>query len=335
MSHPENSHSDRLMELLRDHLERQERSLEVTGLAVRILAAVQRNTREGSNLHAAFKRPRIWLVWTLGVGSLVLSACLLIWLVFMPSAEVQAEQAIRQAEEVFQLPLERHYLVEVRPENESGGEQTIPMRTMQMWATGDKFRTEVTRGSFRWVWGRDADGTVWVTWHSQRGLRIAPDEQGPALRWACELFSLRPEALLSHILAHCRLREDDSARRLHRRIIYAEPKPWSRQIWLRRAVVELDAETKSVLKLTLTRINKSDGSTAVVTFTLVDVRPVEHRRYELEGNLVEPFQIYDRHYEPDRRSKILSRLVGPNVDAWLLPEKARPQMDSALDGIAR
>ena len=94
-------------------------------------------------------------------------------------------------------------------------------------------------------------------------------------------------------------------------------------MWLRKAIVELDAESKAVLKLTLTCIHKNDGSTSVVTFTLMEVRPVEHSRYELEGNLTEPFQIYDRHCEPDRRRKILSRLVGPNVDAWLLPPESK------------
>jgi hypothetical protein len=88
---------------------------------------------------------------------------------------------------------------------------------------------------------------------------------------------------------------------------------------LRSAILELDAETKAVRKLTLKRANKADGGATIVTFTLIDTRPVDHARYGLEGNLVKPFQIYDRDFQPDRRREILARWVGPHVDAWLKP----------------
>ena len=327
MNRESKPHSDPLLELLREHLERQEGSLEIEPLATRIIRLSRsQEVRPLRRLSVQGRvKPRsVWVVWALGMVSLLVSVSVLGWLVFNPSNQVQAEQAIRQAEELFQLPLERSYLVEVRPENGNAVEEhPLPIRKMRLWAAGDKFRVEVTGGNFRWAWGRQSDGTVWIAWYPHRGLRIAPDEQGPALRWACELFSLRPEALLSHILAHCRLREDFDARKSHRRIIYAEPRPWSRQTWLRRAIVELDPESKAVLKLTLTRVHKHSAATSMVTFTLIEVRPVEHLRYELEGNLTDPFQILDRHFQPDRRRRILSRLVGPNVDAWFLSKQSK------------
>ena len=88
---------------------------------------------------------------------------------------------------------------------------------------------------------------------------------------------------------------------------------------MRSATLELDDQTKVIRQLTLRRANQTDGGSTTVTFILIDTRPVEHTRYRLEGNLVEPFQIYDRDFQPERRREILARWVGPHIDAWLKP----------------
>jgi hypothetical protein len=315
MSHPERPIDDPLLRVLRAHLERQEQTLDVEPLAARLLG------RQASDPRLEPARPlkRPWAKWSLGLGTVGIAAALLLVVFLMPSAEVRAEQAIRQAEEALRLPVERCYLVEVRPDGDGVGEDVLPTRTMRVWAAEDKFRVEMTRGTFRWSWGRDGDGVVWLTSNHQRGLRIAPDEQGPGLLWMAELYGLRPETLLSQILAHCRLREDARPGSNYPRVIHAEPRATARQVWLRSATLELDAETKAVRKLTLKRANKADGDTTTVTFTLIDTRPVEHARYGLEGNLVEPFHIYDRDVQPERRREILARWVGPHLDAWLKP----------------
>jgi hypothetical protein len=315
MSHPERPIDDPLLRVLRAHLERQEQTLDVEPLAARLLG------RQASDPRLEPARPlkRPWAKWSLGLGTVGIAAALLLVVFLMPSAEVRAEQAIRQAEEALRLPVERCYLVEVRPDDDGLGEEVLPTRTMRVWAAEDKFRVEMTRGNFRWSWGRDTDGVVWLTSNPRRGLRIAPEEQGPGLLWMAELYGLRPETLLSQILAHCRLREDARPGSNYPRVIHAEPRATARQVWLRSATLELDAETKAVRKLTLKRANKADGGTTTVTFTLIDTRPVEHARYGLEGNLVDPFQIYDRDFQPERRREILARWVGPHVDAWLKP----------------
>jgi len=321
MSHPERPTDDPLLRVLRDHLDRQEQAVDVGPLAARILSTLPErpNPEPAPHAHPSSRPRRTWPAWTVGIGSLTLAASVLLLLVFAPSAEVRAEQAIREAEAALRLPVERCYLVEVRPDGDGTAADVLPTRTMRVWAAEDKFRVEMSRGNFRWSWGRDADGVVWLTSSPQRGLRIAPDEQGPGLLWMAELYGLRPETLLSQILAHCRLREDPRPGSNYPRVIHAEPRATARQVWLRSATLELDAETKAVRKLTLKRTNKADGGTTTVTFTLIDTRPVEHARYGLDGNLVEPFQIYDRDVQPECRREILARWVGPHLDAWLKP----------------
>lgn len=322
MTTPERTADDPLMRVLRQHLEQKEASLNVDTLHSRILANCctgKRPEDAGKSSGAPTGSKRRWPAWNVGIGSVAIAASMLLAILLMPSAELRAEQAIRQAEEALRLPVERCYLVEVRPDGDGVGEEVLPTRTMRVWAAEDKFRVEMTRGNFRWSWGRDTDGVVWLTSTPQRGLRIAPDEQGPGLLWMAELYGLRPETLLSQILAHCRLREDARPGSNYPRVIHAEPRATARQVWLRSATLELDAETKAVRKLTLKRANKADGGTTTVTFTLINTRPVDHARYGLEGNLVEPFQIYDRDSQPERRREILARWVGPHLDAWLKP----------------
>jgi hypothetical protein len=322
MTTPESTADDPLMRVLQQHLEQQESSLNVDTLHSRILAdscTGKRHEDDGKSSGATAGAKRLWPAWTVGASSVVIAASLLLGFVLMPSAELRAEQAVREAEAALRLPVERCYLVEVRPGDGDAPEEALPTRTMRVWAAADKFRVEMTRGNFRWAWGRDADGTVWLTSNPQRGVGIAPDEQGPALVWSCELFGLRPESLLSHIAAHFRVKEDSRPGSNYPRVIRAEPRPTARQTRLQSAVLELDPETKAIRCLTLNRQNRDGVGTSTVKFTLIDTRPVEDARYRLEGNLSEPFQVFDREFEPDRRREILSRWVGPNVDTWLRP----------------
>jgi hypothetical protein len=319
MSHPERPNDDPLLRLLRAHLERQEQSLDVEPLATRICKSrPERFDPETTPQAQPSQRFRkTWPAWTIGIGSLALAASVLMLLVFTPSAELRAEQAIRQAEEALRLPVERCYLVEVRADGDGLGEEVLPTRTMRVWAAEDKFRVEMTRGNFHWIWGRDPDGTTWLVSNPQRGLRIFPEEQGPALQYACDLFGLRLESLLRTLQEHCHFHEEPRLSRSDPRIVHVTPRPSARQIWLRSAVLELDPETKVIRKLTLKRFNKMNDGTTISTFTLIDTRPIDHARYRLEGNLAEPFLIYDRDFEPNRRREILTRWVGPNVNAWI------------------
>ena len=317
MNQPDLPIDDPLLRVLRAHLHRQEQTLEVQPLAARILGQLDTDTVNQTGPVRRWKRS--WLKWGFGLGTVGIAAAVLLVVCLLPSAELRAQQAIRQAEEALRLPVERCYLVEVGSEGDGGIQPPLPTRTMRLWAAGDRFRVEMTRGRFRWSWGRDADGAVWLTATPQRGLRIAPDEQGPGLLWMAELYAMRPETLLSQLLACCRLREDARPGSNYPRVIHAQPRAGVRQVWLRSAILELDAETKAVRKLTLKRTNQTDSSTTTVTFTLIDTRPVEHTRYELEGNLVEPFLIYDRDFQPQHRREMLSRWVGPQIDAWLKP----------------
>lgn len=259
----------------------------------------------------------------LGLGMAGIAATILAAFLLAPSAEARVESVVRKAAEHLRLPMERCYLAEVRQENDGVAEESLPNRTMKVVAADNEFRVEVTRGNFRWSWGRETDGTLWLTLGPHRGLRISKEEQGPGVMWMAELFSLSPKKLINQILAHCRLREDPRPGSSFPLVIHAEPRPGYRQTWLISADVELDPETKAVRKLTMRRTSKGGDGIVVVTFTLIESRLVDHAKFRLEGNLSEPFQIFDKDHHPDRRREMLTRRIGPQAEHWLKSSPAK------------
>lgn len=314
MSTPDRPPDDPLLRVLRDHIERQERAPDAAALVARVLAEARPAAEPG----AAPPRWRARVARAAGLGGLAVAAAGLLLFVFAPSAEVRAEQAVRDAEAALKLPVERCYLVEVQRDG-APADDPLPPRTMRVWTTGDRFRVEVTRGPLRFVWGRDADGAVWFVTSPQRGARIAPDEQGPGLQFACEIYGLRAETLLAEVRAHCRLKEDPRASATDPRVVRAEPRIGARLLGFRTAVLELDPETRAIRKLTTTRALA--GTAVTTTFTLVETRPADDARYRLEGHLIEPYQVFDREFDPGRRRELLARWLGAQTDRWLTGPK--------------
>lgn len=306
------STEDPLLRALREHIEKQEREQPVAPVAARVLAEVP-----NAEPARPSTSPRKWRALGVGTGALAVAAAVLLF-VFLPAPEARAEQAVRDAEAALKLPVERCYLVEVQRDG-AGPDEAIPPRTVRVWTAGDRFRVEVSRGPLRFVWGRDTDGAVWFVGNPQRGIRLAPDEQGPGLQQACDLYGLQTETVLREMRAHCRLKEDPRASSTDPRVIRAEPKLGARLLGFRSAVAELDPETSAIRKLALTRA--ALGGTATTTFTLIDTRPMDDVRYKLEGHLIEPYQVFDRDTDPGRRRDILARWLGAQTDRWLTGPK--------------
>lgn len=311
---PDRPADDPLLRVLREHIEKQEREQPVAPLVARVLAEVPAAPK--SEPARPSPSPRMWRAFGVGTGALAVAAVLLF--VFAPAPEARAERAVRDAEAALKLPVERCYLVEVQREG-AGPDEPIAPRTVRVWTAGDRFRVEVSRGPLRFVWGRDADGSAWFVANPARGIRLAPDEQGPGLQQACDLYGLHTETVLAEMRAHCKLKEDPRATSTDPRVVRAEPRLGARLLGFRSAVAELDPETSAIRKLALTRT--ALAGTATTTFTLIDTRPMDDVRYKLEGHLVEPYQVFDRDTDPGRRRELLARWLGAQTDRWLTGPK--------------
>lgn len=227
---------------------------------------------------------------------------------------------LREAQEAHRMPLDRCYLVEVQREADS--DEANPMaantRTTRLWTRGDRFWIESTSPLARWAWGRDEAGNVWLAPGPHRAIRIAPNETPRWLALFCDFCTMQPEKLLDEMLRDFDLtREADPTAdgpAVHR--VRAEAKAWQLRP-LRHAELELDAESKVIRRAVLLR--QWNGVTATTTYTLVETRDQDDARYQLEGHLTAPYEVYTAENQPQRRREVLTFLFGPRAADWLKP----------------
>jgi hypothetical protein len=251
-------------------------------------------------------------VWAAAAAAVVMLAAFLVerW---DATALADATAVVRAAMVTHAEPIERIYVVTVeRSEAVSPGLDSP--REVRVTTQGDRFLVEMNRGERGWVWGRDADGAIWLTAGPRRALVIAQDELGAPLQYISDLYSLNLESLLQNVLKHCTLTHDGTLDAAHT-ITATARRRWHGG-WLRTATIEVDRETKAVRRLVIDREIPQHG-TSTVTFTLVDSRTPDEAKYRPEGHLTEPFRLLTRNSQPDNRRELLVNWFGPYAERWI------------------
>jgi hypothetical protein len=253
---------------------------------------------------------------SLAIGGIAVAAVILFVILLAPSTEVRADQMLREAEQSLLLPVERGYSVEVRRATDDP-DDTLSKRRMRVWTHEDRFRVEVDQDNDRWSWGRDPDGSVWVVATPQRGLKINPDEIGPALQRLCDRYGLQPKSLLHDMLTGADLNQRSGDPNRKTVIVRGQFRNGFHRQWLESTELELDAATKVIQKFTVNRAGPG-GEQETLTFTLNDTRPLDESLYRLEGNLTPPFEVLDRDSRQGRRRTILGNRLGGGNHRWLM-----------------
>lgn len=314
--------------LLRDHLSRRAGAIDPLPLAARIRETLGARSRPA--VPPARSRGRRRLLRRLGWMSAVAAALVLALQVGLRVGPARAspEALLREAREVHQLPLERCYLVETRAP--AGGLlEQHPIfgspRAVRVWTRGDRFWVEVRRGERRHAWGRDVTGAFWMTLGPRRGIRIDPDETAPPLKAVCDLYSMQLDTLLNEVLRDFDLvfAEPAAGTETPVHVIRARLRPDCWHPSLRGAVLVVDAETKVLRRVALRRAVRG-WPPALVTFTLAESRLPDEARYQPEGHLMPPFQVFDGANGPGRRRLLLTHMLGPRAARWMLEEKPDP-----------
>jgi hypothetical protein len=305
---------DDLDRLVADHLARQAGRLDVSPLLQRIRTTVKQTpptpVREGR-----WRRVVGWMLPT------AVAAAVAAILVFPPHAEplrASPQELLQEAQKTHHLPLDRCYLVEFQRTDEGVDENPFAsqFRTTRLWTRGDRFWIESTNPRARWAWGRDEDGTIWLTPGPRRGVRIDPEEAPRWLIHSCDISELRPEHLIGEILRDFDLVREDGPTPATQ-VIRATRK-LGRWHPLRSAILELDTETKALRRVVLDRTGPMRSVTT--TYTLVETQTQADDRYRLEGHLVAPYEIYTADYKPHLRQPILGIVFGPKADWFKLKE---------------
>lgn len=229
------------------------------------------------------------------------------------SALANAATVVKAAIETHSEPIERVYMVQT--ERATGDTGLNAPRDVRVATQGDRFYVEMNRGERRWYWGLDADGAIWLTLGPRRAIVVDQEECGVPLQYISNLYTLNLESLLQNFLKRCTLTHEVGPGTIHS--ITAIPRRrWHAGV-LRKAIIEVDRETKAVRRLVIEREIPRHGR-STVTFTLVDSRIPDESKYRPEGHLVEPFRLLTRETQPDRRRELMTNWFGPVAERWIV-----------------
>lgn len=280
-------------ELIRSYLNDLERQVEPRRLAERIEEEAGR---------AAPSRRRRWWAWGLtGMAAAIVAALLLT----VGGVQAGPDKLLREARQTHATGLDRCYRIQVELGPAEPRLRPLDSYESRLWTRGDRFWIESQATGRQVAWGRDDTGRVWFALSPREGIRFDPGEVGEKLELACKLRELRPEHLLDQLLADFTLRREPSEKGSY--LIQARPK--QDHPFLREAVLEVDADSRVLKRVVLTRTYRGSQA-ATVTFTLLETRPQADDRYVLEGHLESEAAIYSQAHRPWMRRALLAQFIG-------------------------
>jgi hypothetical protein len=284
-----------------DSLQRREREVDpariLAGVRARLAAEAQPPSPRSPS------RLRRWL-WRAALAAGVLVATF--WGSQLGPHHVSADTLVQQAlAEARHRPADRCYQVvfEWQP---AAGERPLllpPPQEARVWTRGDRFWVEPVRPRGPWAWGRDEKGRYWIA-AGKFGFRFDANDVPAPLASTLEVFALQPDNILQDALAHCELSRSESAPDRH--TIQAQLKPGHKLASFRSALFELDAGSKALQRLVLSR--SFQRSTATMSFTLLESKSQPDAHYTLEHHLRPGGRVLSRDQGPLHRVDLLRRL---------------------------
>jgi len=255
--------------------------------------------------------------WLSAAAALLL--VVLVGSVYLGPARASPATLLRQTRQAHALPVDRCYLVEYKVEPgtfDTRHPLWSATRQSRLWTRGDRFWIESGTTQRRWNWGRNEDSRLWLAVSASRGIRFEAGEAPDALALLCDVFSMKIETLLGEVLADFDLHWEEAEP--GSLAIRAELQAGRTHPSLRSARLEIDAETKVLQRVVLSRTFRNRATTT--TYTLIDSQTLEDSRYQLEGHLTAPYQIFSRTFEPQRRRELLLGRFGQRALEQPAPE---------------
>ncbi len=325
MSEPERTPLSDVDLLVQAYLAKQTEQIDGAAGLARVRAAMSATaTTDGPRRHRGF---RFLLAAT--VAASVALAFFGGW--YLGPTQVSAKELVAEVKRVHNQPLSRCYLVEMQ--RVAGDDDDLApigkvARQVRIWTRGDRFWVEMRPDGGSepaFVWGLADNGSLWAALDSHRGVRV-PLEQAPRpLQRLAEVYTLNVDTLLSDVLHDCTLTEEPATPSRLTRVVNAEPRTDRTRLWLGRATLEIDNEAKVVRRMTIVR-NLLGNPLAKITFTLVDTKPDDDAKYQLEGHLVAPSRVYEGNIEPRVKLELLGRWLGVGKKGRGAKDESREQI---------
>jgi hypothetical protein len=315
------SPDDWVLDCVRQHLDRAAECVDPRPLFARITGTV-------APAEPAAPPPQIrsrrWWRWTVPVlATAAAMALFLLGNVQQPTATASPRALVEATQQAHRLPIDRCYLVEVR--RDSSFPEVFPnaplITTNRLWTRGDRFFFLPIGARLGPTWGRDERGNLWLAPTPRAGARVESEELPPWLVNNFEVHTLRVDQLLGEVLRNFDLRREANLPDClpATEVIQTIPKPGRFTPMTRSARLEIDPETKVLRRLVIVR-GPVGRPAATTVYTLIDTTTLDPIKYSLEGHLREPFEVFTRDNQPQKRLEMLRRMYGPNADKWFGPK---------------
>jgi hypothetical protein len=179
-----------------------------------------------------------------------------------------------------------------------------------LWTRGDRFWAETRWDNVRLTYGRDEEGTIWLSPSRSTGTRFSGGETPEEIELYCTINSMTASRLLDDVLADFDLRTCDvsgeagsegpesapKATGGGRRGVIASLKPGRSHPFLSSALLEID-ESDTLVRLILWTLDNGQPR-GTMTYTLAETSNVDDAVYRLSYHVDEDAKISDRPFEP-------------------------------------
>jgi len=309
MSDPQRLPDEQIEALVRTYLRRQADDVS----AEEILARVQAARRANTGPVPRSRHRRRWLAGLGAAAALLLAFLGGLLLSPSPARATSAEALVREAKKVHALPRDRCYVVQITPEP-GGPLDRFPRfrqtREHRLWTRGDRFYLEsVNPEFFKWAWGRDEQGRVWVALNGKEGYRFEPGEVRENVGFLVDLLGMKAETLLDDVLRHFDLIRENAEPGAATFTVRALPRYSGAKARMRSVVLEIDAETKVLRRLELNRAVMGKPA-ATVTYSLIETEGKPDTAYTLEGHLPAGAPVTTGMPSDPRRARVIRTLFG-------------------------
>lgn len=317
--------------LVRDHLDRLAASADATALILRLQSAAEgvvastvvvaerKSEAEEAipswspRAAARWRAPRFaWAVPTIAAAF----AAFFIGRWLAPST-ADAAQVVTAARAALDANVDRSYRATFHPDPSYWDGKNVlrgPSETV-LWTRGDRFWAETRWNEARVVYGRDEEGTIWLSPSRSSGMRFSTGEAPAEIELYCAINSMTASRLLDDVLADFDLQTCDSSGDLPndavggakktgsrgRTTVMATLKPGRAHAFLSSALLEID-ESDTLVRLILWTLD--DGQPrGTMTYTLVDTTRQDDAAYRLSHHVDADAEISERAFEPASTSE--------------------------------
>lgn len=166
------------------------------------------------------------------------------------------------------------------------------IKDSKLWVRGNQFWIDPGPDTRPMCWGRDRDGRVWIVLNQRLGLQYARDEENDPVTRLCNLMSLRVPTLAAEMLDGYELSRIDATGPDATIRVVGAIRNSPHDIAVSHVTLEIDPRTKVIRKAIQKRTVENE-LIGTFTYKLIETGRKPDSQYELRGHLDAGSRILD------------------------------------------